>query len=169
MEGLVIKFKNGSSVSNNPKDVIRGKRADNSHWMYDCEACGISKEDFEEAVKPFVLVNDKTDSNENKWLKLLCWYHTKTELYDRRLSRLRSPHDPTEAWLYPEEVRQEANNYARSLRLRIKEVAAELRIPESIVRYYTPNINYSAQHWIDLYNHFVEHGEMDFLKKYLDL
>lgn len=53
----VINFKNGSHIDilkptkNDP--VIRGKRADISHWMYDYEAFGISNEDFEKVVEPF--------------------------------------------------------------------------------------------------------------------
>lgn len=39
---------------NKNEDTARGKKANTSHWLYDFEYCGISDEDFEEVIKPFL-------------------------------------------------------------------------------------------------------------------
>ena len=53
----VIEFKNGSSITcltPKPKeDVIRGKRADISNWLYDFEI--VPQDIIDEAIKPFEL------------------------------------------------------------------------------------------------------------------
>ena len=57
VDDTVIEFKNGSYIKVlKPKkeDIVRGKRADMSHWLYNFEYCGISDEDFEEVIKPFL-------------------------------------------------------------------------------------------------------------------
>ena len=53
-----INFTNGSRViitnPKEPQEVIRSKRADISHWIYDYEAFSISKEEFDKVVEPFI-------------------------------------------------------------------------------------------------------------------
>ena len=58
VDDTVIRFKNGSHIEvlkpKKEEDVVRGKRADMAHWLYNFEYCGISDEDFEEVIKPFL-------------------------------------------------------------------------------------------------------------------
>ena len=55
--------------------------------------------------------------------KLCCYYHAKTELYDRTLTDKRSRHDPTEAYLGNSTTRSLSNKYALELRERIIDFA----------------------------------------------
>lgn len=50
-----IEFKNGSKIETLPNadDVVRGKRANTDHWLYDYEIC--HKEVFDEVLKSFCL------------------------------------------------------------------------------------------------------------------
>ena len=54
----VIEFKNGSYIRvlkpKKDEDTVRGKKVNMSHWLYDSEYCGISDEDFEKVIKPFL-------------------------------------------------------------------------------------------------------------------
>lgn len=107
----------------------------------------------------FDLMNDKS----YLWYKLCVYYHAKTELYDRTLTDLRSPYDPTEAYIQRSE-RGLSWAYARKLRQFINEMA--VGIPEYI-QHLSLNSNkyhYSAQDWIDIYNKLVADGEMDFIE-----
>ena len=58
VDDTVIQFKNGSYIKvlkpKKEEDIIRGKRADMSRWLYDFEYSGISNEDFENVIKPFL-------------------------------------------------------------------------------------------------------------------
>lgn len=105
----------------------------------------------------------KTDEMQHLWYKLCCYYHAKTELYDRTLTDLRSPYDPTEAYIQGRE-RSLSWTYARKIRQFISEMA--IGVPEHIK---SDGLNankyrYSAQDWIDEYNELVENGEMDFIE-----
>lgn len=107
------------------------------------------------------------------WFKLYCFYSAKTELYDRSLTDLRSPRDKTEAYTTGEN-RYYSQMYAISLYRRIKQIALYYGISKEFVEndklwreyFFAPNRNYrySAQGWVDMYNHLVEIGEMDFIK-----
>lgn len=103
---------------------------------------------------------------ERLWLKLCCFYHAKTELFDRRLTNLRSPHDPTEAYIISNSERSRSSAYAIKVRERIKHLARQLNVPEYIIK---SGVNpkrfshISAQGWIDMYEHLVENGEMNFM------
>ena len=100
--------------------------------------------------------------------KLCCYYHAKTELYDRGLTDKRSRHDPTEAYLDNSSARSLSNKYAFELREWIIDFAEKkLNIRRDVFRKMfqeQSNRNlYSAQGWIDLYNYLTENGETEFL------
>ena len=106
----------------------------------------------------------KTDEMQHLWYKLCCYYHAKTELYDRTLTDLRSPYDPTEAYIQDGTERGLSYNNARKIRRFVNKMA--LGIPEHI-KHISLNTNkhrYSAQDWIDEYNRLVADGEMDFIE-----
>jgi len=105
---------------------------------------------------------------ERNVFKLCCYYHTKTELYDRTLTDKRSRHDPTEAYLDNSSARSLSNKYAFELREWIIDFAEKkLNIRRDVFRKMfqeqSSRNHYSAQGWIDLYNYLKENGEMEFL------
>ena len=105
---------------------------------------------------------------ERNVFKLCCYYHAKTELYDRTLTDKRSRHDPTEAYLDNRSTRSLSNKYALELREQIVDFAEKkLNIRRDVFRKMfqeqSNHNHYSAQGWIDLYNHLTENGEMEFL------
>ena len=112
----------------------------------------------------------KIDEKEYLWYKLCVFYHAKTEMFDRTLTDLRSPYDPTEAYIGGKSIeRRYSNSYALNLRRFIKEYIAKLGIPDSIVSINFDNdkYHYSAQGWIDEYYRLKNVGEMDFIDKYI--
>lgn len=99
------------------------------------------------------------------WYKLCVYYHAKTELFDRKLTDLRSPYDPTEAYMVGE-ARKISNVYAMKIREFVYKIISEAGQFNCRVN----DFNYlrlSAQGWIDEYNRLVDAGEMDFINKYL--
>jgi len=113
--------------------------------------------------------NADMDEIERNVFKLCCYYHAKTELYDRALTDERSKHDPTEAYLDDPLGKSFSNKYAIKLREEITDFAERvLKIQRSDFRKMFREqsmCHYSAQGWIDLYKHLEENGEMDFLHK----
>ena len=85
----------------------------------------------------------------NNLYKAACEYMAKTELYDRSLTDMRSPHDPTEAWIATEYERRYSNAYSMSLRIEVskKYCVTPFELGEEIGRHRS----YSAQMWIDEY------------------
>lgn len=106
------------------------------------------------------------------WFKLLCFYNTKTEEYDRGLTDLRSPYDPTEAYIIGDD-RSSSTWYATKLwNDIIHTVSTAIRIPESKAENYLIEArkwgqSLSAQGWINTYNHLCENGEMNIVKDIL--
>ena len=98
------------------------------------------------------------------WYKLCCYYHAKTELYDRMLTDLRSPYDPTEAYVQGIE-RSFSNAYARKIRRFIGEVAIGISENIKSIGLNCGKYRYSAQDWIDEYNRLEANGEMDFINE----
>ena len=97
--------------------------------------------------------------------KIYIYYMAKTELYDRGLTDKRSRHDPTEAYLDNSFTRSLSNKYALELREQIIDFAEKrLYIRRDVFRKMfreQSNRNlYSAQGWIDLYEHMVKNGEI---------
>lgn len=101
--------------------------------------------------------------------KLCCFYHAKTEIYDRGLTNIRSHYDPTEAFIDGGYLRSFSNRYVAYIRIQINNIAkayglATLQLRDlNDVRY----SHYSAQRWIDEYNRLEENGEMDFIKDFI--
>lgn len=85
----------------------------------------------------------------NLQYRLACLYMGMTEKYDRSLTDVRSRYDPTEAFLYCNDIRSESNRYAAFVRNKImkdycilwKEIQSEIR------RHNT----FSSQNWVDEY------------------
>ena len=104
-------------------------------------------------------MNDESDL----WYKLCCYYHAKTELYDRTLTDLRSPYDQTEAYIQGRERSLSCAN-ARKIRQIVDDMA--IGIPQHIksIGLNAGKHRYSAQDWIDEYNRLVANGEMDFIE-----
>lgn len=80
---------------------------------------------------------------------LACLYMGMTEEYDRQLTDMRSRYDPTEAFLYCNEIHLESNRYAAFVRNKIMKDYCVLW--EEIQNEIRRHNNYSAQHWIDEY------------------
>jgi len=106
---------------------------------------------------------------EDIWFKLLCFYHAKTELYDRSLTDLRAKYDPTSAFVEGEN-RRWSNSHAISCYRFITKIATDLRIRPEIIKSnrFGNKCKLSAQGWIDTYNYLLENGEMDFMKDIID-
>lgn len=107
-------------------------------------------------------------NTEDLYFKYHCLYNAQTELYDRSLTDMRERYDPTSAYIdCSKEARNASNYYAYSLHLwcrrnieyKTKQPFSNLIWKECIKRYF----NLSAQGWIDLYEHLVENGDMDFI------
>lgn len=80
---------------------------------------------------------------------LACLYMGMTEEYDRSLTDMRYRYDPTEAFLYCNEICSESNRYVAFVRNKImKDYCILWKEIQSEIRRYN---NYSAQHWIDEY------------------
>ena len=69
-------------------------------------------------------------------------YMARTELYDRTMTELRAPHDPTEAYIMGKQ-RKYSYRYAQQV---LKELGIKYTDIEDIIQIYRV---YSAQHWID--------------------
>lgn len=80
---------------------------------------------------------------------LACLYMGMTEEYDRSLTDERSKYDPTEAFLYYNEIRLKSNRYAAFVR---NKIIKDYHIPwKEIHNEIHRHTNFSAQHWVDEY------------------
>lgn len=93
-----------------------------------------------------------------------CIYNAKTELYDRRLTDMRSEHDPTEAFIGCNSyVKSASNCYSKNLREKCRTYIEIKTYPSTFdcehwrncIGYYH---NLSAQGWIDLYERLIKEG-----------
>lgn len=99
------------------------------------------------------------------WFKLKCYYHAKTELYDRTLTDIREKYDTTSAYVDANpEVRRASNFNAAMTNRYISEIADKyhIRHHSDMLRKYENR--YSAQGWIDLYNYLLKNDEMNFME-----
>lgn len=81
--------------------------------------------------------------------RLACLYMGMTEEYDRSLTNMRTKYDPTEAFLYYNDIRLKSNRYAKAVRNKIIE---DYHIPwKEIHDEIHSYIYFSAQHWVDEY------------------
>lgn len=101
------------------------------------------------------------------WYKLCVFYHAKTEIFDRGLTDLRSPYDPTEAYIVEDRIRSYSNKYALNMRQFIIYTADKLKISKDIkANFNAAQFHFSAQGWIDEYNRLKSIGEMDFINEF---
>lgn len=108
--------------------------------------------------------NFEMNEKDHLWYKLCVYYHAKTELYDRILTDLRSPWDPTEAYI-DGRVRSYSYRYASTVKRFIIKIAEDFNIRNRKFNEFN-NYHYSAQCWIDEYYRLKDIGEMDFIDKY---
>lgn len=110
----------------------------------------------------------KSINTEDLYFKYHCFYNAKTELYDRSLTDERDKYDPTSAYIgHTTITRSSSNSYAYSLYLWCRRnIENKTKRPfnknlwkECIRRY----CRLSAQGWINLYEHLVENGDMEFI------
>lgn len=116
----------------------------------------------------YPVVQSVNDDKEYLWYKLLCYYHAKTELYDRRLTDKRDPYDKTSAFIGSSgRNRSASESYAEIIYARIVMIASKLKIPNEVVlkNKYGNTYRFSAQGWINEYNRLVKAGEMNFINK----
>lgn len=89
------------------------------------------------------------------YFKFVCFYNAKTELYDRTLTDMRSPHDKTEAFI-TKDNKTYSNFFAKSLYDWVgKYIMWYTRQSFSIERWNRAqkSVYYSAQGWIDMFNY----------------
>lgn len=95
-----------------------------------------------------------------------CLYNAKTELYNRRLTDMRSNYDPTEAFIGSNSyVRSESNCYSKKLYEKCRTYIEIKTYPLSFdcehwrkcIGYYH---NLSAQGWIDLCERLIKEGHI---------
>lgn len=114
---------------------------------------------------------------EDIYFKFVCFYMAQNELFDRRLTDLRSPHDKTEAYITGI-ARRWSNWYSKKSYDWIREyIYKKTKSPFDSSRWNRQKQNnYSAQGWIDIYEYFKNENdeiildmEKDFRKRPLDL
>ena len=88
------------------------------------------------------------------YFKFVCFYNAKTELHDRTLTDMRSPHDNTEAYIVGEN-RVYSNVFAKQLYdWIVNYIRFYMKQPFSKERWNrAKKANYSAQGWIDIFNY----------------
>lgn len=89
------------------------------------------------------------------YFKFVCFYQAMTELYDRGLTGERSRYDKTEAFI-SEKIRGSCELYSQNLYNCIREyIWRKTKVPFDIERWIKARRQrYSAQGWIDLFEHF---------------
>lgn len=101
--------------------------------------------------------------------KLACYYMGKAELYDRTLTDVKSPYDPTEAFLADSTHRRLSAIYLNKINNVIKKIiiySNDFYLDFDDVREEIQNhSNYSAQDWVMEYETFLKDGEYDFIEK----
>lgn len=136
---MEIKFKNGSSIKT--IESTNMKRSKYNTYI----------------LGSFVEMNN----DDYLWYKLCVFYHAKTEIFDRGLTDLRSPYDPTEAYITGS-TRRQSNAFALNLYQFILFVAKKMNLNKLNLHEFN-YYRYSAQGWIDEYDRLKENGEMDFI------
>lgn len=111
-------------------------------------------------------IKEALNNDEYIWYKLCCYYYAKTEKFDRFLTNLRSPHDPTEAYVTGDVVGF-SRAYALKLWAAIDGVRRAYGLNCDLIRF--RDKGFSAQYWIDEYNRLVKNGEMDTLEKHIKM
>ena len=164
-------------------DCIRGRRLtdeESKRFMY--KKSVNTEYNVDKAIKKLESIVENNQLNclnyqpemDGIYFKLACFYKAETELYDRSLTDLRDRYDPTSAFITGEN-RKYSNAYSFKLYKWIISFGERaLGIPNNV---FIPNFRkhlsrgrLSAQGWIDIYDHLVEEGEMDFIhKEWIDI
>lgn len=108
----------------------------------------------------FELEPFESNEEDDIYFKLHCLYNAATELYDRKLTDLRSPLDPTEAFIIYGNCRHLSNANAIKtynkcvtyITMVENDVFSYKKWKDCVRRYY----NLSAQGWIDLCNNLIK-------------
>lgn len=102
------------------------------------------------------------------YMKAICFYYAKTEMYDRCITDKRSLNDFTEAYIDNQYKRSISNSYALKLYSNIKQylvckcfTAFDRELWNSIKQKY---YNISAQSWIDMYYYYIEYNDLTILE-----
>jgi len=105
---------------------------------------------------------------EQKWFQLQCYYHYKTEMYDRSLTDMRSPYDKSEAYIVNSHNKQLSNIYAFNMFKQIRKIAEIHNLDGFIDKtdIFGNKYCYSVNGWINNYEHFDSNGELEWIKKY---
>ena len=94
-----------------------------------------------------------TDIKKNSIYMATCEYMAKTELFDRSLTNLKSPFDPTEAFI---SGRHRSISNANALEVR-NDILKKYDIQSAdLTKEIHKYQRYSAQRWIDEYNKLLE-------------
>ena len=93
--------------------------------------------------------------------KIYIYYIAKTELYDRKLTTMRSSYDNTEAFITDKFLRRLSYKYAITLSQKLHIRRIKKTIHPSL-------LHMSAQWYIDAFNNLCENNELDFIEKYLE-
>lgn len=115
----------------------------------------------------FMMQFNEFNEKDYIWYKLCVFYYAQTELFDRGLTDLRSPYDPTEAFIHGDSsIRGLSYANARKMRKFIIEIAVNENLSLTNIETNFEYLHYSAQRWIDEYYRLKDMGEMDFIYKY---
>lgn len=118
---------------------------------------------IQEEFRTIYLGNFLDNDKQYLWYKICVFYYAQSEMYDRTLSNLRSPYDPTEAWVEGS-VKSYSNAYALGTRNFVEYICRRLGIDYRLSDF--NRYHYSAQKCIDEYDRLYAHGEMDFIHTY---
>lgn len=108
-------------------------------------------------------INSYKSNEDDVYFKFHCLYNASTELYDRTLTDIRSPYDPTEAFICGKCKSLSNANAKRTYDKCINGIEYITHKPfeykrwKDCVRQY---FNLSAQNWIDLAKRLHENGEI---------
>lgn len=108
-------------------------------------------------------INYYKSNEDDIYFQFHCLYNASTELYDRTLTDMRSPYDPTEAFIYERYKSLSNANAKRTYDKCINGIeniihkSFEYKRWKNCVRQY---FNLSAQNWIDIAEHLYESGKI---------
>ena len=108
-------------------------------------------------------INYYKSNEDDIYFQFHCLYNASTELYDRTLTNMRSPYDPTEAFIYGRYKSLSNANAKRTYDKCINGIenithkSFEYKRWKNCVRQY---FNLSAQNWIDIAEHLYESGKI---------
>ena len=102
---------------------------------------------------------------ENIYFKLVCFYHAKTEEYDRTLTDLRDRHDTTSAYVTGIAARY-SNSYAQNILRKIAKAGFSSKLFNEELHKHTGR--HTAQWWINTYYFLLKNGVMEDVEKIMN-